>query len=78
MEGRSTISLMAKPNNAFAQLRVDEAILDYLMFFATLKLIENAKSALANEMCTKEEALEEMSLEMVDCKLLVLLFSHRP
>lgn len=60
---------MAEPNNASTQLRVDEAILDYLMFTATHTLIGNAKSALANDEYSKNEALVEISLEMVDCKL---------
>ena len=70
------MSLMEEPNHAAVQLRVDEAILDYLMYSATHNLVENAKSALANDMYAKVEALVEPSLEMVDCKLLSSLLSH--
>ena len=70
------MSLIAEPDNASGQLRVDEAILDYLIFSATHKLIEKAKLVLANGMYPKMEALVELSLEMVDCKLVLNLVSH--
>lgn len=67
---------MEEFNHAAAQLRVDEAILDYLMYSATHHLIENAKSALSNDMYSETQALVELSLEMVDCKLVFNLLSH--
>lgn len=57
-------------NHYSMQLRVDEIILDYLMFAATHTLIENAKSALIDDQRFKNEILVDVSLEMVDCKLL--------
>lgn len=68
MRQKSHDLLMAESDNASAQLRVDEAILDYLIFAATSTLIENAKSVLSNDVCSKDEALAEISLELVDCK----------
>lgn len=70
------MSPKADLDNSLPQLRVDEAILDYLIFSATHKLIENAKSNLSNDMYTKVEALVELSLEMVDCKIVVNFLSH--
>lgn len=60
--------------NSSMQLRVDEAILDYIMFSATYNLIENAKSSLRHDdqpqPSKKDEARVETLLEMVDCKYL--------
>lgn len=70
------MSLITEPDNVSSQLRVDEAILDYLIFSATHKLIEEAKLVLANDMYPKMEAPLELSLEMVDCKLVLNLLSH--
>lgn len=68
---------MTEFNHSSIQLRVDEHILDYLMFAATHTLIENAKSALADDQQFKNKVLAEMSLEMVDCKLIFdLLLCH--
>lgn len=71
------MSLTAQPDHALAQLRVDEAILDYLIFSATHQLIENAKLVLAKDMYSEMDALVELSLEMVDCKLAFNLQSYR-
>lgn len=62
---------MTESNDGTAHLQVDEAILDYLMFAATHTLVENAKAALANDMYSKDKALVETLLEMVDCKLVL-------
>jgi hypothetical protein len=56
-------------------LRVDKAILDYVMYIATHDLLENMKLSFPNGQQPKTKAILNKSLETVDCELGFILFT---
>ena len=62
---------MGKRAELFTQLQIDEAILDYLLYTATKALLDKGKSAQFDENTSAPQDAAELTMQMVNCMLLL-------